>query len=284
MSANVPEFAVNQELRDALVDAGADPDWLADTVGVDIKTVRRWLDEDRTPHPRHRAAVARALKQDERLLWPKTRPRVERGALDEIAGAFARRSDPGAPDWLALLRRSEHQVDLLGYSLMSVAETRGINQMLIDKVAGSVPVRIMLADPDTPHVLGADQALRPAGRLVRRINGARNRLEPLTAYGIQLRLHRVATSHTIVRVDEHLLATIHLYGTPGFQAPLLHLRRRGDYQLFDQLVTHYENIWATASPIGAAPGPAVTQPDAPNPTDDRDAFLDSLDDVWRPSA
>ena len=70
---------------------------------------------------------------------------------------------------------------------MSVAETRGINQLLIDKIAGGVPVRIMLADPDTPHVVAADQALRPAGRLVRRINSARDRLEPLTSNGIQLR-------------------------------------------------------------------------------------------------
>jgi hypothetical protein len=65
---------------------------------------------------------------------------------------------------------------------------------------------------------------------------------------------------------------------------MLHVRRRGDYQLFDQLAKHFEDVWATAVPTGAGadlepPSPPERQdPAAPK----ADPFLDQLDYVWRP--
>ncbi|MER7334477.1 MULTISPECIES: helix-turn-helix transcriptional regulator [unclassified Micromonospora] len=52
--------------------SGVTSESLAEKVGVDPKTVGRWLTEDRIPHPRHRLAAAEALHRDVSDIWPDT--------------------------------------------------------------------------------------------------------------------------------------------------------------------------------------------------------------------
>ncbi|MET8257745.1 helix-turn-helix transcriptional regulator [Micromonospora sp. NPDC005205] len=63
---------MNDALRVALSDTGHTTESLAETVGVDPKTVGRWLTEDRIPHSRHRLAAAEALHKDVSDIWPDT--------------------------------------------------------------------------------------------------------------------------------------------------------------------------------------------------------------------
>ncbi|SCE83723.1 helix-turn-helix domain-containing protein [Micromonospora chokoriensis] len=63
---------MNDALRVALSDTGYSIESLAETVGVDPKTVGRWLTEGRIPHPRHRLAAAEALHKDVSDIWPDT--------------------------------------------------------------------------------------------------------------------------------------------------------------------------------------------------------------------
>ncbi|MET8042105.1 helix-turn-helix transcriptional regulator [Micromonospora sp. NPDC005215] len=63
---------MNDALRVALSDTGHTAESLAETVGVDPKTVGRWLSEGRIPHPRHRLAAAEALHKDVADIWPDT--------------------------------------------------------------------------------------------------------------------------------------------------------------------------------------------------------------------
>ena len=63
---------MNDALRVALSDTGHTTESLAETVGVDPKTVGRWLTEGRIPHPRHRLAAAEALHKDVSDIWPDT--------------------------------------------------------------------------------------------------------------------------------------------------------------------------------------------------------------------
>ncbi|MET7864162.1 helix-turn-helix transcriptional regulator [Micromonospora taraxaci] len=63
---------MNDALRVALSDTGHSIESLAETVGVDPKTVGRWLTEGRIPHPRHRLAAAGALHKDVSDIWPDT--------------------------------------------------------------------------------------------------------------------------------------------------------------------------------------------------------------------
>jgi hypothetical protein len=173
---------------------------------------------------------------------------------------------------------------MLGYSLLHIAETRAINKLLTTKAQSGCPVRIAIAAPTSQAVLAADAAQRPPGRLAARIEQARERFAPLAAHaGIEVREHEVATSHTILRIDEQLLLTVHLYGTPGFQAPLLHMRRARDYYLFDQFAKHFEDVWQTAEPLAAIHGHHPTAQTASGGDDGASDPLADLDYVWRPS-
>lgn len=274
----------NDLLITAIRDAGLDVDQVADVAGADPRTVQRWL-AGRIPHPRYRHKLAVHFGVEEHELWPETGRARGQTALGEITAAYPRRSDPDAPDWRALLRSAQQHVDMLGYSLAHVAQARQITKLLVEKARDGCRIRIALADPSAPPALAADEQQRPPGRLTNRIQDTQRRLTPLLGHpGIELRQHQVATSHTILRFDDHMLLTIHLYGTPGFQAPLLHLRRQYDYGLFDQLAKHLEDVWQVSQPPDGQPDQLATQtPTAIKAAAERDEFLDSLDNVWRPA-
>ena len=75
----------NSPLRQAMADAKMTVRGLASAVGVDDKTVARWLSYERIPHPRHRWAAAEALGGDEAVLWPEAvRSAVKTGPDREI--------------------------------------------------------------------------------------------------------------------------------------------------------------------------------------------------------
>ncbi|MEV4658890.1 helix-turn-helix transcriptional regulator [Micromonospora sp. NPDC049301] len=63
---------MNDALRAALGDTGHTIESLAEQVGVDPKTVARWVNEDRIPHPRHRELAAGALRRPIGDIWPDT--------------------------------------------------------------------------------------------------------------------------------------------------------------------------------------------------------------------
>ncbi|MET8969897.1 helix-turn-helix domain-containing protein [Streptomyces hydrogenans] len=65
----------NMLLAAAIVEAGLSYAELADQLGVDPKTVERWVNEPgRRPYARHAHAVARALGTTVWDLWPALRP------------------------------------------------------------------------------------------------------------------------------------------------------------------------------------------------------------------
>ncbi|MCX4389252.1 helix-turn-helix transcriptional regulator [Micromonospora peucetia] len=68
---------MNKVLRAAMADTGQTVESLAEQVGVDPKTVARWITPGRVPHPRHRAAAASALGCEVEDVWPDVFKRRE---------------------------------------------------------------------------------------------------------------------------------------------------------------------------------------------------------------
>ena len=66
----------NKQLRDAIQNTGIDIQELADQVRVDPKTIERWV-AGRTPYPRYRARLAKALGTTQQQLWPELAPETE---------------------------------------------------------------------------------------------------------------------------------------------------------------------------------------------------------------
>ena len=69
---------------------------LASAVGVDVKSVVRWVSEDRVPYPVTRVKIARALDQRETYLWPSLRNLA--GVADQNLAEFERVWPTSAPE------------------------------------------------------------------------------------------------------------------------------------------------------------------------------------------
>jgi hypothetical protein len=97
--------------------AQLDPAGLAAAVGVDVKTVNRWL-AGRVPHQRTRLAVAELLGETEVDVWPQARPDLAPGAeaTAEVIGAYAHRADIPQNVWTSLFVGATQRLDLLGYA------------------------------------------------------------------------------------------------------------------------------------------------------------------------
>jgi transcriptional regulator with XRE-family HTH domain len=271
----------NDLLITAIRESGLELSDIAQIAEVDPRTVQRWLG-GRTPHPRYRQKLAGALKTSEGELWPDAVSVRRKDDADEIVSAWAQRNDPGAPDWRALLRAAEQHVDLLGYSLSQMLEARGAIKQLTSRARDGCQIRIAIANPRSEHVLQAELAQRSSGRLVSRITAARALIQELAGQPqIQVREHSVATTHTILRFDDDMLLTIHACGLPGFRAPVLQLRRRRDYGIFDQLARHFEDVWAASSAIEMA-DERRHRADHAADSASKESMLDQLDYVWRP--
>jgi len=91
---------------------------LARQIGVDEKTVGRWVaQDDRIPHPRHRWAACDALGVDEAVIWPDAiRAAVKTGPDREIAAVYPYRSACPASLWRKLITNAKSDITLAGYT------------------------------------------------------------------------------------------------------------------------------------------------------------------------
>jgi hypothetical protein len=87
--------------------------------------------------------------------------------------------------------------------------------------------------------------------LVRRAELARDAFDPLfTTQGVEYRPHIATVYTSIVRCDDQMLVNLHMFGSYGYQAPLLHLKRTTDRDMFDLYQASFERMWhVSGSPI-----------------------------------
>src|SRR4029077_16937820 len=141
---------VNEPLRRALLRARLREDDVAARLGVDPKTVRRWLN-GRVPYPHNRAAIAELVGADEAELWPDAGGLLAaRSRPEELGTVYPhRRAVPGQA-WAELFGSAEREIAILAYSALFLAEDAGMLRILADKGRAGVTVRIALGDPDGP--------------------------------------------------------------------------------------------------------------------------------------
>jgi len=240
----------NERLRASMATKRFDIERLAEEVRIDPKTVQRWL-AGRTPHPRHRWAVAAALDEDEHYLWPPEQSGGTTAAPNvELVAAYAHRADLPPGEWWGLFAGARKQMDLLGYAMLFLMEQHPQLPVLLKRKASeSCRIRIALADPGSPEAAERDAEERLAGGLQARIRTSRLYFGALDECpGVAINFHRTPMYNSVFRFDDDMLVTPHLYGVPGYTAPMLHLRRKGGQGMFDGFVSHFEAIWSTSQP------------------------------------
>ena len=234
-------------LARALASAGLDSVDVAARLGVDPKTVHRWF-AGRLPYTRHRAALADLTGWAARDLWPSTARSAEpESAIDEVRLAYPHRSAVPSDAWHRLFASAEHDIGVLVYSGLFLAEDATVPRLLHDKARAGVRVRIALGDPDGTHVArrGADEGIDDI--MAARIRNALLLYRSLaTEPGIELRLHDTVLYNSIYHADDELLVNVHLYGCPAAHAPVLHLHRSHDDGMAATYLDSFERVWANA--------------------------------------
>jgi transcriptional regulator with XRE-family HTH domain len=241
---------LNEPLRRALLRARLREDDIAARLGVDPKTVRRWLN-GRVPYPHNRAAIAELVGADEADLWPDAGgPLAMRARPEELGTVYPHRWGVPREVWVRLFESAEREIAILAYSALFLAEDAGILRILAEKGRAGINVRIALGDPDGPNVAerGEEEGIGKA--MAAKIRNALTLYRPLAAVqNIEIRLHRAVLYNSIHRADDQLLVNQHTYGIPAAQAPLICLRDTDGGEMAALYSDSFERVWASSAQL-----------------------------------
>ena len=239
---------MNENLRDALIRARLQPADVATRLDVTPKTVMRWI-AGRVPYPRHRGAIADLVDVDERELWPDVEQRRRTNASGLITAYPHRWAVPRAV-WTHLFESAEHEIAVLAYSGLFLADDTGIMRTLADRAEAAVHLRILLGDPTSQAVAqrGEDEGIG-ADVMSAKIRNALVLYAPLlSAETVELRLHAAVLYNSMYQADNQALINAHIYGTPASQAPTWHVRHQDEADLLNTYANSFERVWTAAEP------------------------------------
>ncbi|WP_328594982.1 helix-turn-helix domain-containing protein [Actinomadura macrotermitis] len=242
---------MNDSLRRAFADAQLAEADVAAHVGVDRKTVRRWL-AGRVPYPRNRETLAELLDVDEGDLWPQAMPRsplTEPSEAGPLATYPHRWAVPRSV-WQHHLESARQEIGILAFAGLFLAEDAGLLRVLEHKARQGVAVRILLGDPDGSRICerGDDEGVGDS--LAAKIRNALVLYRPLRDVpGVELRLHDTVLYNSIYRADDDLLINPHVYGVAAAQAPVMHLRRVQDGDMASTYLDSFAHVWAQATAL-----------------------------------
>jgi len=241
---------VNEPLRQALLRARLREDDVAASLGVDPKTVRRWLN-GRLPYGHNRAALAGLVGVDEADLWP-----TAGGALalwtrpEDLETVYPHRWAVPRDVWVRLFGSAEREIAILAYSALFLAEDAGILRILADKGRAGVIIRIALGNPGAPNVAERGEEEGIGDAMAAKIRNALMLYRPLGAVeNVEIRLHRTVLYNSIYRADDRLLVNQHTFGSPAAQAPVFCLSNTYRGEMARLYIDSFERIWAGSAKL-----------------------------------
>ncbi|MFL6023913.1 MAG: XRE family transcriptional regulator [Marmoricola sp.] len=243
----------NERLRDAIHGSGLTHATLSEQLGVDPKTVERWVLKGRAPHARHRVRVAQLVGERESYLWPDSisAERADLASRGELVELFPRRSMIHPDEFKCLFGDAEAFIDILMFAGLFLPEHNPhLIDLLRDKAADGVRVRILVGDPNSQAVMvrGYDEGIGDAVAIKVRNSITLLKKQLSKAKGVTVRAHGTTLYTSIYRGDDDMIANPHVYGLPAAQAPAMHLRRLAAGGLFDTYATMYDRVWEDAKP------------------------------------
>lgn len=248
----------NNRLRDAMLKQGVTVDKLAEVLGVDPKTVERWITTGRSPYPKHRHRIGALLRETESYLWPdaRTPEQAARISGSEIVHFYARRALSPAELWVRLFESAAERIDVLVYAGLFLPEQYpNLPKTLAGKARSGVKVRLLFGDPDSPAVLERSHEEGIGDAIPFKIRNTLVHYRPcLDAPGVELRLHGTTLYNSFYRFDDEMLVNAHIYGMAAAHAPLMHLRRLSGGELFETYADSFARIWAESKPTPSNPG------------------------------
>jgi hypothetical protein len=242
----------NERLRSSIAGAGLTVDRVAEIVGVDPKTVDRWINKGRVPHRAHRWATSELLKTDESYLWPALLDddRQKSASLAEFVALYPHRGAVPLSLWSSLMEQARDSVDILIYAGLFLTDgTPDIAKRLVRKGESGVRVRVLLGDPESNAVAARGVEEGAFGGVAARIRLSLTHLQDaLDRPGVHINLHGTTLYNSIFRFDDTLLVNVHAYGAPAAQSPVIHIQRVPGGRLFDHYMSSFDKVWSESKP------------------------------------
>lgn len=243
----------NERLRTCLERSGHTMVSLAEHVGADPKTVARWIGTGRVPHRRNAHAVARVLDVDVRELWPslEQRDKGAEGRDKDLVAIHRQRSDVPVEQWRDMFATATRSIDILVYAALFLHEQiPGWNELLRDRAADGVRVRVLIGDPDCEAVRVRGEEESFGHGIQSRCHLAAMHYRSLaTAPGVSVRVHSTTLYNSLYRADDRMYVNTHLYGVNAYGNPLLRLERTAPKGLFDAYAASMDAVWDAAQPL-----------------------------------
>jgi transcriptional regulator with XRE-family HTH domain len=242
----------NEALKTAMEAAQLTRPGLAEVCGVDIKTIDRWLNDDRrTPHPRQRHAAATALGTEPDVIWPAIKESSRRSpGLREIQAAYPTRSALPSPVWGELVDGADRELIFGGYTSYFLWLTiPDLRETLRTKAQNGTKIRFLLGDPDSAVTRSREQVEGVPLTVRSRIAISLNELEPLRSTpGIEVRFSDRHISLSVWRFDDQMITCTHIAAAVGHDSPTYRLKRSGSGGLFAAYADHLDVLWESARP------------------------------------
>lgn len=241
----------NERLRATLLDSDYDERSLADELGLDAKSVQRWITRNITPRRNAAHRAAKLLGVSAPWLWPDLEADRDSASQAEIVTLYPHRSEVPRHLWLDLLTCSCRRVWLYANASLFLPEDNPESIDIIrQKSEDGVDVRLLMADPDSPECTKRGVEERLFDAIPARVRMALTYYAPLAGVaGVEFRLQQETLYNSIFVYDEDMLINQHVYGMYGYMAPVLHLRRMEGGDFFDMYIRSFERVWEVASPI-----------------------------------
>jgi hypothetical protein len=129
-----------------------------------------------------------------------------------------------------------------------MAEDAGMRQLLTRKAKSGTQVRILLGDPDSPHVVERGQSEGIEDTMSSKVRSAIAMFRPLASVeNIEIRLHGTILYNSIYRADEQVVVNTHIYGTMANNAPVFHLRKIPGGDMVTTYLESFERVWEIAN-------------------------------------
>ena len=241
----------NERLRSCITGARLTISDVAAQVGVDPKTVERWIVPGRLPHRSHRWATASLLGTDEAYLWPEIADdrRIQAASAAELVTLYPNRGAVPGPLWRSLLDSAADRIDVLVFAGLFLPDGYPeVAKLLAAKAEQGVKIRLALGDPDSDAVRRRGEEEQIGEGMAARIRlGLLYLQDAISAPGVELRFHATTLYNSIYRFDGDMLVNAHVYGAPAAHSPVLHLRRLPGGRLVDHYQAAFERVWDQAN-------------------------------------
>jgi transcriptional regulator with XRE-family HTH domain len=236
---------VNAALRKALAASRLTETDVAAHLGVDPKTVRRWLAGQR-PYPRHRWALAELLQAEEDTLWPNEIPSTEKSApvSAHAHAVHTHRWQVPRETWWELFESAEQEIGILVYSGLFLADDAGMLGLLETRAKEGVSIRILLGDPASQTVRRRGEEEGIGETLSARANNALFLFGTLLNVDrVEIRTHSTILYNSIYLTEKRVFVNHHVYGLPAAKSPVIEIDRKASPDMAKTYMQSFDLTW-----------------------------------------